>query len=134
MFANRAVEHPPDGGRLGCSIARFCELPFSATAVAGFNDLVGTEVSAESTRSVGGMSGRGRSLAIGADERRELERDAGSGPTPVPSRCPYEAPSTHVSVPPTLPVSQPAASLAQPTVRAPNTLPANTPPPPCAPC
>lgn len=28
-----------------------------------------------------GRSGRGRSLAIGADERRELERDAGSCPT-----------------------------------------------------
>ncbi|EJK52064.1 hypothetical protein THAOC_28706 [Thalassiosira oceanica] len=32
MFANRAVEHPPNGGCLGCSIARFCELPFPATA------------------------------------------------------------------------------------------------------
>ncbi|EJK74629.1 hypothetical protein THAOC_03682 [Thalassiosira oceanica] len=28
MVANRAVEHPPDGGGLGCSIARFATIPF----------------------------------------------------------------------------------------------------------
>ncbi|EJK67097.1 hypothetical protein THAOC_11913, partial [Thalassiosira oceanica] len=41
MVANRAVEHPQDGGGLGCSIVRFATMLFFATSANAFNGLVG---------------------------------------------------------------------------------------------